>query len=93
MQNCAGGRCVMSRSGVFYVVKAMERTAAGTAATEASRAPARQAVKREAAAARPDGSASSLVRRVLAAVQHSIGGAPGTTGRGRHRLGGAARAD
>jgi len=82
----------MSRSGVFYVVKAMERTAAGTAATEASRAPARQAVKRE-AAARPDGSASSLVRRVLAAVQHSIGGAPGTTGRGRHRLGGAARAD
>src|SRR5215467_13469527 len=32
-----GGRCIMSRSGVFYVVKAMERTASGTAAAGAAR--------------------------------------------------------
>ena len=78
----------MSRSAVFYVVKAMERTAAGT---DAPRVPAGQAVDRE-APARPDGSAYSLVRRVLAAVQHSIGG-PGTAARGRRRPGRAARAD
>jgi hypothetical protein len=84
----------MSRSGVFYVIKAMERTAAGTAAAGAPRVPARQAVDREAAAAaRPDGSTASLMRRVLAAVQHSVGVEPGAAGRGRRRLGGAARAD
>jgi hypothetical protein len=84
----------MSRSGVFYVVKAMERTVAGTAATDARRVPARHAADREAAAgARPDGSTSSVVRRMLAAVRRGIGGAPGTAGRSRRRLGGAARAD
>ena len=85
----------MSRSGVFYVVKAMERSVAGT---DAPRVPARQAVDREAAAARPEGG-TSLVRRMLAAVRHGIGttsgtgAAPGTAGRGRRRLSGAARAD
>ena len=83
----------MSRSGVFYVVKAMERTVAGTAAADAPAVPARQAVDRAAAAAPPDGSTTSLVRRVLAAVQHSFGVAPGAAGRDRRRLGGAARAD
>ena len=83
----------MSRSGVFYVVRAMQRTAAGTAAAGAARAPARQALDREAAAARPDGGTVSFVRRVLAAVQRSVGVAPGAVGRRRRRLGGAARAD
>jgi hypothetical protein len=84
----------MSRSGVFYVVKAMERTAAGTAAAGAARVPAGQAVDREAAAADRSGdSTASLIRRVLAAVQHSVGVTPSTAGRGRRRLGGAARAD
>jgi hypothetical protein len=68
----------MARSGVFYAVKAMERTAAGTAAAGAARVPARQAGDREAAAAaRPHGSTASLIRRVLAAVRHSVGVAPG----------------
>ena len=89
-----GGRCIMSRSGVFYVVKAMERTVAGTAAADAPPLPARPAADRgAAAAARPDGRTSSLVRRLLTAVQHRIGRAPGAVGRGRRRVGGAARAD
>jgi hypothetical protein len=68
----------MARSGVFYAVKAMERTAAGTAAAGAARVPARQAGDREAAAAaRPHGSTASLIRRVLAAVRHTVGVAPG----------------
>jgi hypothetical protein len=68
----------MARSGVFYAVKAMERTAAGTAAAGAARVPAGQAGDREAAAAaRPHGSTASLIRRVLAAVRHSVGVAPG----------------
>jgi hypothetical protein len=84
----------MSRSGVFYVVKAMERTVAGTAAAGAASGPARQAADREgAAAARRDGGAISLMRRVLAVVQRSVGVTPGVAGRGRRRLGGAARAD
>jgi hypothetical protein len=84
----------MSRSGVFYVVRAMERTAAGAAAAGTARVPARQGADREAAAAaRPAGGTASLVRRVLAAVQHSVGAAPGAGGRHRRRLGGAARAD
>jgi hypothetical protein len=84
----------MPRSGVYYVVKVMERTAAGTAAADAARAPAGQVVDREAAAAaRREGSAASLGRRVLAAVQRSVGVTPGAAGRDRRRLGGAARAD
>jgi hypothetical protein len=83
----------MSRSGVFYVVKAMERTVAGTAAADAPRVPAGQAVDREATAARPDGRAPSFVRRVLAAVQHSLGGARDPAGRCRRTVGGAAQAD
>ena len=67
----------MSRSGVFYAVKAMERAAAGTAAG-AARVPARQAGDREVATtARRNGSTASLIRRVLAAVQRSVGVAPG----------------
>jgi len=80
---------IMSRSGAFYVIKAMEKAATGTTAAEPSRVPSGRAVDHEAtAAARPDRGRPSFVRRVLAAVQ----GAPGRTGRGR-RLGRAARAN
>jgi hypothetical protein len=79
----------MSRSGVFYAVKAMERAAAG----DAPRVPAKRAADHQAAAAaRPDESTSSLARRILAAARDRIGGAAGRAGLGRP-LGGAARAD
>ncbi len=59
----SGGRCTMSRSGVFYAVKAMERVAAGSAADDVPDVPARQL------AARSEGSFVALVRRALAAMQ------------------------
>ena len=55
----------MARSGLFYVVKAMERTVAGAAVADAPRVPARQADDRKPVAARPDRSTSSRVRRML----------------------------
>ena len=85
-----GGRYIMARSGLFYVVKAMERTVAGA---DAPRAPARQPADRELTAGARAYGRSSLARRMVAAVQRSLGGAPGPAGRGRHRVGGAARAD
>jgi hypothetical protein len=79
----------MSRSGVFYAVKAMERTAAG----DTPGVPARRTAAHQAAAAEHrDGSTWSFVRRVLAAVRDRIGGTAGRVGQGRP-LGGAARAD
>ena len=79
----------MSRSGVFYAVKAMERAAAG----DAPRVAAKPAADHQtAAAARPGESTSSLARRVLAAVRDRIGAAPGRAGQDRP-LGGAAQAD
>ena len=79
----------MSRSGIFYAVKAMERTAAGdTLGVSGGREADHQAV----AAAHPDGSTSSFARRVLAAVRDRIGGAAGRVGQDRP-LGSAARAD
>ena len=84
----------MARSGVFYVVKAMERTVAGTSAAGAAGGPARQAVDREAAApARAEDGPVSLIRRALAAVQHRVVVTPAAAGRHRRKLGGAARAD
>ena len=84
----------MSRTGVFYVVKAMEMAATGKAAADAPRVPARRAVVRKApAAARADGGARSLGRRVLTAVRRGMGGAPGRPGRSRPGLGGAAQPD
>jgi hypothetical protein len=84
----------MSRSGAYYVVKAMERTAAGTPAAGAPRGPAPRAAVRDApAAARSDGGRPSLVGRMLAAVRGGIDGAPGRGARGRRRVGGAAQPD
>ena len=70
----------MSRSGVYYAIKAMDRTIAGAAAADAPRAPARS-----------NGSVSARVRHVLATVHH--GGAARRAGRGRRSLRGAAGAD
>ena len=86
----AGGRCTMSHSGAFYVIKAMEGDAAGGRRG----VPGRRATDhRDPAADHADGSMFSLVQRVLAVVRRNIGGAQGRTGRGRHRLGGAAPTD
>jgi hypothetical protein len=92
------------RQAAYYVVKAMERAAAGTGAAGAGRVPPRRADGRDApeAAGPLDGSPSTW-QRVAAAVRHRIGGAPGRAGQGRqalgrhrlgrHRLGRPARAD
>jgi hypothetical protein len=82
----------MSRSGSFYVVKAMERAAAGTTTASPSRVPPGRADDHDAPETiRAHGDRSSLLRRVFAAVSRGIGGAPGQTG--RRRLGRAVRAD
>jgi hypothetical protein len=78
----------MSRSASFYVVRAMERAAAGT--TPAS-PPRRRADDDAPATTRAHGDTPSLVRRALAAVSRSSGGAPGKTA--HRRLGRAVRAD
>ena len=81
----------MSRSGVFYVFRAMDRVAAGTAAEGVPGVPASRAVARQApAGARAEGSGFSFVRRVLAAVHR---GRDGVAGRASRRPGGAARAE
>ena len=84
----------MSRTGLFYVVKAMERAATG--ATEASRPPApprRSDGHDVPEALRARGVVPSLWQRLSAAVRHSTDGAPRHSGWGRRRLGRAARAD
>jgi hypothetical protein len=82
----------MSRSAVFYVVKAMERTAAGT--TPASSPPAlrRRADDHDAPeTTRAHGGAPSFLHRVFAAVTRRTGGTPGQAG--QRRPGRALRAD
>jgi hypothetical protein len=84
----------LSRSGVFYAIKAMERVATGTTGADAPGVAPGGAVAHDArAAASPDGSASSVTLRVLDAIRHSLGRAVGIVGRGRPRLGRAARVD
>jgi hypothetical protein len=78
----------MSRSGVFYAVKAMERTAAGDAAAGPPGTIARQAVDRT-ATGRPDGGVSSRIQHVLAIMRPGSGAS--SAGRGRRRLRGATR--
>jgi hypothetical protein len=70
----------MSRSGVYYAIKAMDRTIAGAAAADAPRAPARS-----------NGRIFAQVRHVLAKVHN--GGADRRADRGRRSLRGAAGAD
>ena len=84
----------MSRSGVFYAVKAMERVAAGTTGADAPGvAPGREVAHDARAAASPDSSDSSIVLRVLDAMPHSLGWAVGIIARGRPRLRRTARVD
>jgi hypothetical protein len=79
----------MSRLASFYVVKAMERAAAGTTAASP---PHQQAAELDAPeAVRAHGGTPSLGRRVLAAVSRSISSAPGKTA--QRRFGRAVRAD
>jgi hypothetical protein len=90
----SGGRCIMSRSGVFYAVKAMERVAAGTAVDGVPGVPTSRGVVRQASAgARPEGRIFFLVRWVLAGMRPGMGGVAGRAGQGGRRLGRAARAD
>jgi hypothetical protein len=79
----------MSRSGSFYVVWAMERAAAGTTPAGPPRGRAADVDAPE--TIRAPGDNPSLVRRVLAAVSGTSGGAPGKTA--HRRLGRAVRAD
>jgi hypothetical protein len=82
----------MSRSGSFYVVKAMERAAVGATTASSSRVPPGRADDHDAPETiRAYGDRRSLVRRAFAAVSRRIGGAPDQTG--RRRLGRAVRAD
>jgi hypothetical protein len=80
----------MSRSGAFYVIKAMDGHAAGGGHGAPGK---RDAGHRDPAADRADSIMFLLVQRVLAVVRRNIGGAHGRTGRGRHRLGGATPTD
>jgi len=76
--------------GAFYIMRIMEREAAESAAARRPRVPPRQ----------PDDHAApgairghpSIVRRVIAAMRPRANGAAGGAGRGRRRLGRAARA-
>jgi len=80
----------MSRSGAFYVIKAMDGHAAGGGRGVPGK---RAADHRDPAADRADGTMFLLVQRALAVLRRNIGGAHGRTGRGRHRLGGATPTD
>jgi hypothetical protein len=80
----------MSRSGAMYVISAIESAAAGGGPGGTAR---RAAAHRASVAGRPGGSVLARVRRMLAAVPRSDGGAHGGTGRDRPRLGAAAQPD
>ena len=82
----------MSRLAVVYVVKAMERTAAGTTTASPPRVPRGRPDDHDAPETiRAHGDTLSLGQRIFAAVSRGIGGAPGQTS--RRRLGRAVRAD
>jgi hypothetical protein len=83
----------MSRSGVFYVVKAMERAAAGTATASTPQVPPGRADDHGAPDAIGVHGTPSFWQRISAAVRPSTGAALGKPGWGRRRLGRAARAD
>ena len=82
----------MSHMGAFYIIRIMEREAAESAAARRAGVPSRRPDDHAALDAIRSNSNPSIVRRVFAAVRHGAGGAPGGAGRGRRRLGRAARA-
>jgi hypothetical protein len=77
--------------GAFYIIKIMEREATESAAASRAGVPSRPDDHAALDAIRSN-SNPSIVRRAFAAVRHSAGGAPDGAGRGRRRLGRAARA-
>jgi hypothetical protein len=80
----------MFGSAAFFCVKAMIEAADGAAgATVPGQARDHDAPD----ATRNHGNTPSILARLSAMVQHRTGGAPGRAGRGRRRLGSAARAD
>jgi len=82
----------MSRSGVFYVAKAMERAAAGTTPASPPPTPRRRADDHDApGTTRGHGGPPSFLRRVFAAVTRGAGGTAGRAG--QRRPGRALRAD
>ena len=82
----------MSRSAVFYVVKAMERAAAGTTPASPSPVPRGRADDHDAPeTTRAHGDTPSFLRRVIAAVTRGTGGTPSKAG--QRRPGRAIRAD
>jgi hypothetical protein len=82
----------MSRLAAFYVVKAMERAAAGTTTASPPRVPHGRTDDHDAPETiRAHGGTPSLGQRVFAAVSRGIGGAAGKTG--QRRPGRAVRAD
>jgi len=81
----------VSHMGAFYIIKIMEREAAESAAACRAGVPSRRPDDHAALDAIRSNSNPSIVRRVFAAVRHSAGGAPDGAGRGRRRLGRAAR--
>jgi hypothetical protein len=82
----------MSRSGVFYVAKAMERAAAGTTPARPPSTPRRRTDDRDAPeTTRTHGGPPSFLRRVFAAVTHGAGGTRDQAG--HRRPGRALRAD
>jgi len=84
----------MSRSGVVYVVKAMERAAVGTTTASPPRVPPGRADDHDAPETiRAHGGSPSIWQRISAVVRHRAGGAPRRAGWGRRRLGRAAQAD
>jgi hypothetical protein len=84
----------MLASAAFFAVKAMARPPAETNSVTAPRVPSGPAVDHGAPdATRAHGSNPSTWQRVLAVVSHSAGGVLGSAGRGRRRVGRAARAD
>jgi hypothetical protein len=82
----------MSRLAVVYVVKAMERAAAGTTPASPPHMPRGRADAHDAPETiRAHRDTPSFLQRVFAAVRRSTGGAPGKAG--HRRLGRAVRAD
>jgi hypothetical protein len=79
----------MSRSGAYYVIKAMDRTIAGAATADAPKAPKAPKARAAHAAARPNGRISARIRHLLAKVHN--GDAASQADRARRNLHGAAR--
>jgi len=81
----------MSRLAAFYVVKAMERAAAGTTPASPPRGPRERADHDAPETIRAHSDTPSFLQRVFAAFSGGTGGAPGKAG--HRRLGRAVRAD